>query len=101
MAWSNVFVVFDVIKKVLPLMLGLMQIAEESGATGEVKKASVLEIIKGAVATATSVATGGAKESWALLEKPFGAMVDLFAVMFFGSKPAIKVDWFEDEDHAN
>ena len=83
MAWSNVFRVFDIIRKVLPLMLGLMQMAEESGAAGEVKRASVLEILKGAIATATDVATGGAKESWVLLEKPFGAMVDLFATMFF------------------
>ena len=100
MAWSNVFAVFEILMKVAPLVKGLMFMVEDSGAAGEVKKATVTEIAKAAVSTAKDVSTGGAKESWTELEKPLSAMIDLFATMFFGSKETVEVDWF-DEDHAN
>ena len=101
MAWSNVFNVLNILQKIAPFVLSLMKLVEESGVAGEIKKAAVTEVVKSGIATSKDVATGGAKESWLELENPLSAMIDLFAMMFFKSKEAIKVDWFDEEDHAN
>ena len=89
MALSNVLVVFGYLAKYLPFILSLMRGAEETKETGKVKKDMVTGVLKTAVNIAATESTGGAKDSWAELEKPISAIIDAVATAVFGSKESI------------
>ena len=96
MALSNILVVFGYLAKYLPFILSLMKGAEETKETGKVKKGIVTGVLKTVVNIAATESTGGAKESWAELEKPVSAVIDAVATAVFGSKDSI--DFPTDED---
>ena len=96
----------QIFNAITPLLLMFMKLIEGTKASGEVKKEAVVDMVKITVPVISKdLVTGGAKETWEIIEEPLtreGGLIDMLAAIFFGSKPAIKVDWWQaDEDHAN
>lgn len=95
MSLSSILNVIGIVEKVMPLVLGFMQIAEESKKSGEIKKKAVTDMAKVTINSMDEMTTGGAQETWKQIEKPItksGGLIDLLATLFFGSKTVISLD---------
>jgi hypothetical protein len=57
-----------VLTSIAPLVFGLMKVVRNENIPGEDKKKTVVSIVKGAVHAMPSVTTGGAQETWKILE---------------------------------
>ncbi|MBW2599562.1 MAG: hypothetical protein JRC60_05680 [Deltaproteobacteria bacterium] len=99
MSLSSVLSIFSIIEKVAPLVLGFMQIAETSKASGEIKKQTVTDMAKVTIESMSGITTGGARETWKQIETPItkpGGLIDLLAALFFGSRTSIPLDDIEN-----
>jgi len=95
----------NIFNAITPLVLMFMQLVEGAKVSGEIKKETVKEMTKAAVPIITKdLSTGGAKETWEVIAEPLtraGGLIDMLANLFFGSKSAVKVDWFNEQRDGN